>query len=147
MAFKDLKEAYTQHQRDRIKILDTKTMKVIEVLDDDDEELKLMIASKVQKDPDRYLNIPHREASKSYDDIKEFINKNIHSKGLQDKLFKSIAVEKGAFSRFKDILSVENPDALRDWYTFLDQKIEADLMEWLRENNIEITDDFGEDES
>jgi len=135
---KEIKEAFSSSHKDRIYLLDKKTMKVIEVSSDDEEELKLEIAQKVQREPDRFLNIPKRSASSSYNDMVEFIHTNISSKGLIAKLEKAIASERSAFARFKDVLSVEDPEILRAWYSFADQKIEKELLIFLRENNVNI---------
>ncbi|MDD3625715.1 MAG: UPF0158 family protein [bacterium] len=135
---KQIKEAFSSTHKDRIYILDKKTLQIIEVSNEDEEDYQLEIAQKVQKSPDRYLNIPKRSAGSSYNDMVEFIHTKISNKGLQTKLEKAIATEKAAFARFKDILSVEDPETLKTWYVFLDKKVEEELISFLRENNVNI---------
>ena len=133
-----IKEAFSSTHRDRIYILDKNTLKVFEVTDEDDEDYKLEIAEKVQKSPDRYIPIPKRQGHQSFEDMRTFINTKISNKGLQEKLRRAISTEKGAFSRFKDTLSVEDQGILREWYEYLEECIEEEVIHWLRENYINI---------
>ena len=138
MDLKRLREAFTDPRKDRIFILDKKNLEVIEVAESDDEEFQMEVAKKVQRFPERYIDIPRRDSSRSYEDMQKFIKERIENIGLRTKLFKAIAVERGAFSRFKDILSVEDPVLLKEWYEYINTRIEDELMEWLSEQGIEI---------
>ncbi len=85
-------------------------------------------------DPEKYISIPHKNDL----DLGKALVIEFTSKYLPEELdtVSSIFRRKGAYSRYKDLL--ESKGALEDWYKFENERQEAALKEWCRENNIEI---------
>ncbi len=88
------------------------------------------------EDPDKYITVPHKndlELGKTL--VIEFTSKYLPEE--LDRVY-SIFRQKGAYSRFKDLL--ESKGVLKEWYEFEDQRQTIALKEWCRENKIEIKD-------
>jgi len=85
-------------------------------------------------DPDKYISIPHKNKL----DLGKALVFAFVSEYLPEELDRvySIFSRKGAYSRYKDLL--EKKGALEAWYKLENERQEAALKEWCRENNIEI---------
>jgi hypothetical protein len=83
---------------------------------------------------DRYLFIPKRESSEGYEIMSSFAG-TVKNKGLRDEL--SVALNgKGAFRRFRTVLN-DHPDELERYYTFKDDRMREEAVQWLLLNGIE----------
>ncbi len=85
-------------------------------------------------DPDKYITIPHKNAL----DLGKPLVIEFTSKYLPEELDKVYGIfrRRGAYSRYKDLL--ERRGVLKDWYEFENNRQQAALKAWCRENNIAI---------
>ena len=124
--------------------LDTETGEIISMPDsvmgaveDGDEEIPELaeIAEKILGDEkNRFLLIPKRESREGFEIMAAFTG-SVRRKGLQEKL--SFALNgKGAFRRFRGVLN-DHPDELERWYTFKDDWMREEAIQWLILNGIE----------
>ncbi len=68
-------------------------------------------------------------------DMEDFVD-TVENKSLRKKL--ALALNgKGAFRRFKDILS-DYPKEREDWFKYKNEKTAELVTEWLKENNLKI---------
>lgn len=83
----------------------------------------------------RYITIPRDETHDAYRDMGEFIL-TVRSKRLQERLWEAIS-GRGAFSRFKSVLSAQ-PEERERWFAFKDARVRERIIEWLESEGIEL---------
>ncbi|MCI0596734.1 MAG: UPF0158 family protein [candidate division Zixibacteria bacterium] len=84
---------------------------------------------------EEYILLPKKRSRDGYQDLLDFIGA-VGDNALREKL--STAVQgQGAFRRFKDVL-LAYPDDRRKWFNFSNERDEARLREWLRENQLAL---------
>lgn len=85
----------------------------------------------------RYLVIPQQGSGNAYQDMANFIQTILDEK-LRDLL--SVAIQgRGAFGRFKDVLSrPENESEQNRWFLFRDRCEHDRIVEWLTENELSL---------
>jgi hypothetical protein len=83
----------------------------------------------------RYISIPRSESTESYGDMEEFITM-VEDEHLVELL--EVAINgKGAFRRFKDVLA-NYPAERERWFHFKDNRIRERVLEWLKDEGIEL---------
>ena len=83
----------------------------------------------------RYISIPRSESTESYGDMEEFITM-VEDEHLVELL--EVAINgKGAFRRFKDVLA-NYPAERERWFHFKDNRIRERMLEWLKDEGIEL---------
>jgi hypothetical protein len=103
------------------------------VLVDWDEELAA-IAEKILSEKNRFLLLPKRESREGYGIMVSFAG-TVTNKELKEKM--TIALDgRGAFRRFRNVLNAY-PEELERWYTFKDDYIRDEAIQWLLEHGIE----------
>jgi hypothetical protein len=87
-------------------------------------------------DPEIHIRIPHKnDLDLGRDMVFKFVERFIPDD--YDKVAK-IFRERGAYSRYKDLL--ESKGMLQKWYDFENQQEQLALLQWCKENEIDITD-------
>ncbi|MEW6042091.1 MAG: UPF0158 family protein, partial [Elusimicrobiota bacterium] len=119
--------------------LDLETGEVIAVSDFNNDE---GVSDKIDEEPDRYEAIPTIPSEEAYRYMEDFIY-TVKDEKLKDELNRAIN-EKGAFRRFKDILS-QNPEEQIRWYDFHDKIVKQKAAEWLKSIGIKVEKDDRED--
>jgi hypothetical protein len=105
-----------------------------EGLPDWEQELVETAESILGDEKNRYLLIPKRESREGYEIMVAFAE-SVRGTGLRDML--SVALNgKGAFRRFRNILN-GHPAELERWYTFKDDWMREEAVQWLIMNGIE----------
>jgi hypothetical protein len=102
--------------------------------------------AEVRTEPTRYVSIDAIPSRIQYQWLDEFI-KSMEDDALRARMEAAIN-GKGAFRRFKDIL-LTLPDERRRWFEFRDIMMRKRIVEWVREQGIEPTNepDWSESES
>lgn len=130
--------------------LDTETGEIIDMPDDImravedgknesasvewDEELAETADKILSDEKSRFLPIPKRESHEGYEIMVSFAE-TVTNKGLKEKL--SVALDgKGAFRRFRSALD-QHPGELERWYTFKDDWMRGEAIQWLFDHGIE----------
>ena len=100
------------------------------------EKEALQEANEVEKGfGTRYISIPRSESSEAYGDMEEFIT-TVEDEHLVELL--EVAINgKGAFRRFKDVLA-NYPAERERWFHFKDKRIRERMLEWLKDERIEL---------
>jgi predicted nucleotidyltransferase len=83
--------------------------------------------------PDDCRRIDPIDSRESYEDLADF-TAMVRDPGARDLLKHAIA-GRGAFRRFKDVLS-EFPELRAAWFKFHDARLERRAIEWLRDQNL-----------
>jgi len=84
---------------------------------------------------DHFIHIPRQESHDGYDDMVDFAE-TVTDTRLKELL--SVALNgKGAFRRFKDVLC-NYPEERKRFYDFSAQQLKERMLEWLRDNEIEL---------
>ena len=117
--------------------LDLETGEIIRIFDDImDSDEKEELDDKVEEGfGERYITIPNAESYEGYQDMEDFIE-TVKGVKLKEKLYNAIA-NKGAFRRFKDVLTSYPKDSER-WFKFKYEKVIERVNEWLEYEGIEI---------
>ncbi len=103
----------------------------ISMLSDEIDE----IYERIESEPDRYLKIPEQSSHEGYQDMVDFAE-TVEDENLKEKLY--IALDgKGAFRRFKNVLYYY-PEEREKWFKFKDERLKARVLEWLKENALEL---------
>lgn len=110
--------------------LDLETGEAIRVSDDDDDELREQIEEGFGE---RYVHIPYQGPDAGYRDMAEFID-TVTDERCRDML--DVAIRgKGAFRRFKDVLS-DNVTERDRWFAFQKERIHVRIRRWLEGEDI-----------
>ncbi len=122
--------------------LDLETRDVIWVFDEDDDaemfagidpKENATLRTQINKNPERYLEIPGRDHSEHHEILRDFLN----SHWTDDEELWTLAQNaySGSIGRWKDTL--DNRDALHAYYDFREKRIKEMAEEFLRENEIQ----------
>jgi hypothetical protein len=99
-----------------------------------EQELAEIAENILGDEKNRFLLIPKRESREGFEIMVAFAG-SIKKKGLRDML--SLALNgKGAFRRFRSVLN-GHPEELEKWYTFKDDWMREEAVQWLILNGIE----------
>jgi hypothetical protein len=90
--------------------------------------------SALAADPD-WIEVQPVPSREQYRMMERFIETVIHP-ALKERLQDSI-VGKGAFRRFKDVIS-RFPDERKRWFAFRDVLLHRHILEWLKESKLEV---------
>jgi hypothetical protein len=115
--------------------LDTETGEILQISDQwtEAEEIEA-IEEKIEREPDRFLDIPDEGSREGYQDMQSF-TATIEDDNLREKL--QVALDgRGAFRRFRNVL-YNYPEKRKDWFSFKDERLKHRVTEWLEENDIE----------
>lgn len=84
--------------------------------------------------PDIHIEIPHKnDLNLGRDLVFKFVEKFIPDDYERvDKIFR----KRGAYSRYKDLL--DSRGVLQKWYDFENQRQQSALLQWCRENDIDV---------
>lgn len=84
---------------------------------------------------DRYIPVPHKNDLKLGQNLAlSFVEQEIsHEYNFAASLFR----KRGAYRRFKELL--QSQDLLEKWFTFEANASDMALLDWCKENNIELT--------
>lgn len=107
------------------------------------QEQEVMVAEQVEREyGSRFVEIPHMDSRESYRDMQDFIA-TVRDPHLQ-RLLKVAITGRGAFRRFKDVL-VDYPRERERWFVFRDERIKQRVLDWLADQDIEISPGTEED--
>jgi cellulose biosynthesis protein BcsQ len=113
--------------------LDLETGEIIFLSEHTDDEGIEEPKDKIDKEPDRYEQIPKLESHEGYEEMQDFITT------VKDERFVAllkVAINgKGAFRRFKDVL-LDYPEERERWFQFKGAKEQERALEWL--DDIEV---------
>lgn len=98
------------------------------------EMLKAAVRIELGEEAD-YIQIPVRPTYEDYNEMKLFIE-TVENDRLREKL-SDVIQGKGAFRRFKEVLQ-RDEDELERWYAFKDERLTERVLNWLREEEIEL---------
>ena len=113
--------------------LDLNTGEIMLVSDWMDEEESERLRDRIDRNPDRYEQIPKVECYEAYQDMEDFIA-TVEDRHLAELL--EVAINgSGAFRRFKDVL-LRYPEERERWFHFKDERMEQRASEWLDEIGI-----------
>lgn len=113
--------------------LDLKTGEIVLVSDWTDEEESERLRNRIDRNPDRYEQIPAVESHEAYQDMEDFIA-TVEDRHLAELL--EVAINGGgAFRRFKDVL-LRYPEERERWFRFKNERMEQRALEWLNEMGI-----------
>ena len=117
--------------------LDLETGEIVlvsEWMEEESERLRDMI----DRNPDRYEQIPGVESYETYHDMEDFIA-TVENKHLAELL--EVAINgSGAFRRFKDVL-LRYPEERERWFRFKDERMEHRALEWLDDIGVTVAQD------
>jgi len=88
-------------------------------------------------DKERFVEIPKITSHESYGVMERFVL-DIKDQGIRERLYFAIK-GKGAFRRFKDAIA-EWPEIEKRWYTYRDEAIRREVLDWLESIEIEPED-------
>lgn len=136
----DLIDAFDFSDSDNQHFLDTHTGKIIFLQDPDfadetieEEEFRQQIEEDTEE---KYIIIPEQDSNEGYSDMQSFIE-TLKDKNLQEKFW--IALNgKGCFRQFKDVL-LNFTKEQEQWFNFKKNCTKKNILEWLRENGLEIS--------
>jgi hypothetical protein len=98
-------------------------------------------AYEIETQEARFLSIPSDESRDAYNDMVHFAH-TVEDERLQELL--SVALNgRGAFRRFKDVLSGASGEEEKQWYAFRDARVKQRLLEWLESEGIEMIERIG----
>jgi len=103
---------------------------------DDEETDKLR--GRIDKEPDRYEQIPQIESDEGYEDMQDFIA-TVKNEHLADLLEVEIN-GKGAFRRFKDVL-LNYPEERQRWFQFMEGRTQERALKWLDDINVSLIEE------
>lgn len=119
-------------------ILDTQTGELLLISDAvGDEHLPIPRSEIEDDDTGRFLWIEPEESREAFRDMEDFVA-TVPSGHLRELLGVAIA-GKGAFARFKDVLT-RSPTERERWFGFRERRLEARAREWLSGNDIELVE-------
>ena len=127
-----LRWAFEQRSGEWDWVLDTETGSVLPLTEG--EELPMPIDDIAGDDTGRFLGIEPEDSWEGYRDMEDFIATVADSR-LRELLGVAIA-GKGAFRRFKDVLS-SAADERERWFRFRDGRLDGRIRAWLAQNDIE----------
>lgn len=133
----DLIDAFGSCSFEQEYYLDIRTGEVILLIDEkltgeDESEIREKIKAGYNK---RYFRFPDASSREGYQDMAAF-TEELKDEDLKEKL--QIALDgKGAFRRFKDVV-LRYPEKREEWFKFKDNRIKERLMEWMKENGLEL---------
>jgi len=108
--------------------LDLKTGEILIVSEYADDEDTEKLRREIERNPDRYEQIPRAESHEGYGYMVEFIA-TVKDEHLAELL--EVAINgQGAFRRFKDVL-LRHPEERERWFQFKDERLEERALEWL----------------
>ncbi|MFL0267382.1 UPF0158 family protein [Candidatus Clostridium radicumherbarum] len=84
----------------------------------------------------RYILIQNIDISYLNGAIENFVEHNIASEDLKNKLL-NVLYEENPLRSFKNVLS-DYPEEIDQWYDYEEQKGKEYVIDWLRERNIQI---------
>jgi cellulose biosynthesis protein BcsQ len=113
--------------------LDLETGEIIFLSEHTDDEEIGEPKDKIDKEPDRYEQIPKLESHEAYKEMQDFIT-TVKDERLV-ALLKVAINGKGAFRRFKDVL-LDYPEERERWFQFKGAKEQKRALEWL--DDIEV---------
>jgi hypothetical protein len=103
-----------------------------------DGEENTKLKDEIEENPDRYELIPKAQSREGYDDMVDFIA-TVTDEHLAELL--ELAVDgKGAFRRFKDVLS-RYPKEQGRWFRFRDDRSVERALEWLDEIGVALVEE------
>ena len=103
----------------------------------DDEETE-KLRERIDDAPERYETIPKAESHEGYEDMRDFIA-SVENEHLAELL--EVAINgKGAFRRFKDVLS-GYPEERERWFCFKDERMQQRALEWLDDINVTLVEE------
>ena len=136
ISYDELENAFyyvsTGEQYELIVLLNTKTGKIYFDPDYSGEEEEYPSEDEIESGD--YVEIPHKNdldlgVQLVYDFVSEYIPEEYET-------VRSIFSSRGAYGRYKDLLRSLN--MLEKWYEYEDKKTKAALIEWCKENNIDV---------
>ena len=114
--------------------LDLQTGTLLFISDYMDSEESERLNDQIDEDPDRYEPLPKADSHEGYRDMEDFIS-TVHDDRLRELL--EVAINgKGAFSRFKDVLT-RFPGERERWVRFKDNRLKDRDLEWLEGIGVE----------
>ncbi len=118
--------------------LDLKTGEIVLVSDWMDGEDSERMRDRIDRNPDRYEQIPEVESYEAYHDMEDFIA-TVEDKHLTELL--EVAINgSGAFRRFKDVL-LRYPEERERWFRFKGERMQQRALEWLDDMGISPTEE------
>jgi hypothetical protein len=118
--------------------LDLITGEIVLVSDWMDEEETERLRDRIDRNPDRYEEIPKVESHEAYKDMEDFIA-TVRDKHLAELL--EVAINgSGAFRRFKDVL-LRYPEERERWFHFKDARMQERALEWLDDIGITLSEE------
>lgn len=104
---------------------------------DDDDDLNVDLDYSGLASEGRYVQIPGRDSREAWRDMEDFIG-TVEDPHLRDLL--DVAIRgKGAFRRFKDVLSRSDYTTERQrWFRFKNDREEARTIAWLVSENLPV---------
>jgi hypothetical protein len=84
-----------------------------------------------------YFRVPRISSSEGYDVMEEFAE-TVASSKIRQRLCEALNRSKKVFRRFKDVLD-DYPEERDRYYKFLRKYCEEQIIQWLKEEEIEIT--------
>jgi hypothetical protein len=118
--------------------LDLTTGEIVLVPDWMDGEESERLRDRIDRNPDRYEQIPEVELYEAYHDMEDFIA-TVEDKHLTELLEVAINGSR-AFRRFKDVL-LRYPEEKERWFRFKDERMQQRALEWLDDMGISPTEE------
>ena len=118
--------------------LDLKTGEILLVSEYADDEDTEKLRREIDRNPDRYEQIPRAESHEGYGYMVEFIA-TVKDEHLAELL--EVAINgQCAFRRFKDVL-LRHPEERERWFQFKDERLEERALEWLDDIGVTLAEE------
>ena len=117
--------------------LDLETGEILFLSEYSDDRDTEKLREKIDKNYDRYEQVPRTESHEGYEDMEDFIA-TVKDEHLAELL--GVAINgKGAFRRFKDVL-LNYPEEEERWLKFKDELVEERAREWLDDIGVTLAE-------
>jgi len=117
--------------------LDLETGEILFLSEYSDDRDTEKLREKIDKNYDRYEQVPRTESHEGYEDMEDFIA-TVKDEHLAELL--GVAINgKGAFRRFKDVL-LNYPEEEERWFKFKDELVEERAREWLDDIGVTLAE-------